>query len=261
MKLGTTSMSTLKLGTTQVASAYIGSTLVWSSSVPYSTTVVADAPTVYFRLGETESPFSSSVSGHTLYPQSSVLFSQPGAVAGNDAMATELAGDLANGLCLYNTVILNYTTSAFTIELWVKAAVWQCQAISTKAYIIVRGTMSLNGYELSINSNGQIHFRTNQSGSNQLTSSTVGAAPNNAWIHLVVTRSGTSVKIYVNGSLVNGTSGSHSNPATCSDYMTIGNYQGNGGSSGNISFDEIAFYPTALTQARIQAHYNARNSA
>ena len=83
-------------------------------------------------------------------------------------------------------------------------------------------------------------------------------APSSSWTHIAVTADGTNLKSYTNGVLL-GTVANTWTPASigAQPHFDIGD-SGPGGSrffNGNIA--HVAIYPTALSAARILAHYKA----
>jgi hypothetical protein len=86
-------------------------------------------------------------------------------------------------------------------------------------------------------------------------SSTVALALNQ-WSHVVVTKSGATVKLYINavdstGAVVNATL------ADTTSALNIGRDVAFPAQYFNGRIDEVAVYPTALSAARVAAHYAA----
>src|SRR5436190_3812231 len=86
---------------------------------------------------------------------------------------------------------------------------------------------------------------------------TGGTAPLDAWSHVVGVWNGTSAKLYVNGVDTGAANtGAGGYVASTSAIWSVGAYDvGSTASTGYL--DDIAFYPTALSLAQIQAHYIA----
>ena len=90
---------------------------------------------------------------------------------------------------------------------------------------------------------------------------TGGAAPLNAWSHVVATWDGSSAKLFVNGALADNTN----DPAATGVYNASGSAvftiaSTDTGSPYAGSVDEVAFYGSALTPAQILNHFNAVSS-
>jgi concanavalin A-like lectin/glucanase superfamily protein len=87
-----------------------------------------------------------------------------------------------------------------------------------------------------------------------LCTSTITVSPS-TWYHFAYTKNGATNKLYINGDDVTG-SVTDSTLADVNVPLIVGaDYNGTLAWLGAL--DEVAFYSAALTQARIQAHYNA----
>lgn len=90
---------------------------------------------------------------------------------------------------------------------------------------------------------------------------TGGTSTLNAWSHVVATWDGSAARLYVNGTLATAT-----NAAVSGGYVanTVNEFSfgalADGNSPFNGSVDEIAFYPTALSAARILVHFQTAAS-
>jgi hypothetical protein len=87
------------------------------------------------------------------------------------------------------------------------------------------------------------------------TASSTIAVTDQTWHHVVATKNGSEVRIYIDGvdRTAPGTAVTLSSNATA---LNIGRAStGSAYTSGDI--DEVAIYPTALSAARVQAHYQA----
>ena len=90
---------------------------------------------------------------------------------------------------------------------------------------------------------------------------TGGTSTLNAWSHVVVTWSGSAARLYVNGTLASATNNVPSGGYRVNNVnqFSIGALA-DGASPFTGSVDEIAFYPTALTPARILEHFQTASS-
>ena len=113
-------------------------------------------------------------------------------------------------------------------------------------------------YRLSLSSSGRWRG-TIFSGSTAYAVTDPGNPSTTAWTHLVMTRSGSQLTLYVNGlSVATMTVTGVIN--TSSGLFAIGR---TGSSSSDYfagSIDEVAFYPSALSSSRVFAHYTAGTS-
>jgi hypothetical protein len=113
---------------------------------------------------------------------------------------------------------------------------------------------------MGINSGGQLRAVVTWNGTTVVIGSTLVVG---TWYHTVVTRAGNpgTWTLYLNAVLQDTEANTH--PLVDSDApFTIGSLlptENNFPFSGTI--DEVAVYGTALSAARVQAHYDARNSA
>lgn len=98
-------------------------------------------------------------------------------------------------------------------------------------------------------------------GSNTGWNITGGTAVLDEWSHVVAVWNGSSARLYVNGAAVPTSNAGNSGQYLASDsaIFTIGSYD-NGNSPMTGDVDEVAWYPVALTAARINAHYVAASS-
>ena len=91
---------------------------------------------------------------------------------------------------------------------------------------------------------------------------TGGSATLNAWTQVVATWDGSAALLFVNGALADNTNAGGLNgvynPRTTATLFAAAT---DTGSPYNGGVDEIAFYPSALTQAQILSHFNAASSA
>lgn len=206
----------------------------------YRSTVMADRPSAYWRLGEASGTdaFDSSGNGLTGVYVGTPTLGVTGAIAGDPNKAVTL-----NGTTQYLTVADNDLLDpgdVFTLECWIK------RTAGTSGRIFSKGT---NGYELT-NENGPIYFL--KSDGAVLNISTV-SAPVGIYAHVVAAKSGAAINLYLNGADVTGAVTNATIVATTTQ-LNIGRYHG-GGNAYAGDLDEVAIYPTALSPARVLAHY------
>ena len=126
------------------------------------------------------------------------------ALAGNPLWVDGVRGQAVslNGSTQYATAEDNASLdiiNAITLAVWIKPEIRNTQYLIKKALI-----GSINGYELALSSDGRVFVRFNQATSGdsyRLNSSTAYPFDGNIWIHIAATYDGSSLRIYINGSL------------------------------------------------------------
>ena len=138
---------------------------------------------------------------------------------------------------------LNRGDGPLSIELWVKRA-----RTGRTEVLVSKGT---GAYEVRFDLlNRVVLYRP---GSGSIVASTVTISNTN-WHHIVVTKSGTTSRIYIDGANVTGTV-SNRTLTNSTTALRIGS-DGTNEFSGTI--DEVAIYGSALSAATVSAHYAAR---
>ena len=222
----------------------------------YSTEATADAPTAYWRLGES-SGSAADASGHSntgSYVNTPTL-STTGAIAGDTDTAVTFdgsteyvnAGDVSAG-----------ESSTYTVEAWTKttATAAPSEMIAGEAN---SASMSVKAYAgLQTDATDGSHARFIVVDDANATASVTGSKVINdgQWHHIVGVRNGTSFKLFVDGAL-DGTMTKSLTTITL-DTTTIGarkRFALGAYFAGTI--DEVAFYPTTLPASQINAHYQA----
>ncbi len=140
-------------------------------------------------------------------------------------------------------------TTPFSLSLWVSPF-----SIPTTAVIFFNGTgFQGSGAYTVLDTTGQVTFVTNQTGANQSSSTSVGAISTGTWQHICITRSGSSVKIYINGSDATTTSASHVNPDSGNGSMRLGSYNTILPYTGGM--DQFYIYDVELSSAEVAQLY------
>jgi hypothetical protein len=212
--------------------------------VGYQNEVLADTPILYWRLNDS-SGAAADTSGN----------SHPGTYTGSPTLSA--AGPLNEGgtasvtfngtsqyVTLAHTAALN-VADVLTLECWYKGT-----ASGTNRALIAKGTSS---YYLDVEASKLTLIKA---GVGNIVASTVNVN-DNLWHHCVATKNGSTVKLYVDGADVTGAVSNQTmadstdpfnvavrSPVASGEYIT-----------GSIA--EVALYSTALSLARVQAHYNA----
>lgn len=211
----------------------------------YRAEVLADSPVSYWRLGETSGTNAADEMGINAgtynlgYTQN-----QTGAIQGDTDKAV-----LLNGTTGYINVpdhaTLDLGDGPFTLEAWIKRA-----STGTEDAIIAKG---VGAYLLWIYSNNNL--RLTRQDVAHIVDSTVTITDTTTWHHVVATKTGATVKLYIDGSDVTG-SVTNSTMVDTATALQIGR------KADPISWfdgylDEVAIYNTVLSASRVQAHYNA----
>lgn len=133
-----------------------------------------------------------------------------------------------------------------TVEAWVTRGATQ----GTVQGIISKAT---GAYLLRFNASNQLNFLRSQTA--DIVSSTTTITDQTTWHHVVGTKSGATVKLYIDGVDVTG-SVSNSTLADNALALIIGGDTGGGDPLDGV-IDEVAVYNVALGASTVLAHYNA----
>jgi hypothetical protein len=121
--------------------------------------------------------------------------------------------------------------------------------ISTQQIIFFKGEFQAGGYYSQL-FNSNLRLTTNQSGVGQETVSSANPFSADTWVTVVMTRNGSSARIFVDGIETGYDSqASHLNPDSSSDVAKIGEYNTNLYFSGKIS--HVMIWKRAMTEGEI----------
>lgn len=234
----------------------LGSARVAPTGSAYAAAVLADSPALYWRLNETGGTSAADDSGNNRTGTYSGTLSFSQAAAGT-ALGTSV--DFAGGAQVTRTYESWMNVDSFTLEAWVYPTA--AADASADTVIAMRG-----------GAGDRWQFRRESNGAWTLVSwSAAGAAlvrtialstqlPINNWGHFVIAKNGANVTTFFNGSQISSESVNDSLFAASNQSITVGSIFGSLSEPFPGRIDEVAFYPTVLTLARAQAHYNARNA-
>lgn len=149
----------------------------------------------------------------------------------------------------------NYTSESFSFCGWIMFFSHLTAGVVTNNHFFWKGNFQENGYYFQLTSSiRKLQFFTSQSGAAQVTTSSeirIGT-----WYNIAVTRSGSSVKIYANGSDITETSATHINPASAgTNTFILAGYNGSG--SGNFRIAQFLHYTKELSELEVKQIYNA----
>lgn len=217
----------------------------------YSSEVLADSPAVYWRLGETSGTSAVDASGngrHGTYTGAYTL-NQTSLNTDPTGKSVALVRGVNGGVI---TSSVGGSVSAFTLEGWVKTG------DGNGAFVIGRDHATVNADRLfwlwvnGVTPRVSIQYPL---GSGSYVEVSAGASLTVGSIHhLAATYDGTTVRLYVDGAQA-GTSTAVSGALNSGATVSSGGVSIYSTTTGNLQ--DVAYYTTALSAARIAAHYAA----
>lgn len=219
----------------------------------YVSSVLADSPLGYWRLGETSgmTAIDSSGRGNDGIFTGSYSLGGSGATADGDTSLslTSSAGYVNAG----SPADLDISDDTLTIEAWINPSAVQTAPIAGKS------KSGQNDYTLWV-VNNRAHFNLyNGSGEVYPFNGTI-QMPVGQWSHVVGTYDGTTARIYVNGVLDSQKAFSGNISGNDALNFEIGR-RTNGGNQFRGGIDEVALYGDALSADRVLAHFEAASEA
>lgn len=224
------------------------------ASASYSSVVLADSPTVYWRLNETSGSTAADSSGNGntgTYSNCTLGDSAPPTGAGHSI------GSVPTNSSYVSDLSLTFNYSSASVEIWVYVTAYPSSG--TKARLA--GCCAGNGggvddKELGIDSSGLPYWYI-YDGASLLINGT-SAIPLNTWTYIAGTVSGSASTLYVNGSSVASTSATGSYTGYASGNILVAGHNVNDfGAYLTGQLAEFAIYPSSLSSTRIAAHYAA----
>jgi hypothetical protein len=214
---------------------------------PYPPVVLADSPRLYWRLGETADPFAdSSGNGNSATTSGSgVSRGQPDLVAGD----TDHCLSFTDGTTFVSRgSVSGLSSTQVTVEAWFRTG--QFANYIDLASHNWGGTGGA-GWAIYTTSTRQLWWGLWESGSSEISIKATNLAVNTTY-HVVGTYDGNVLRLYLNGVLVTSKTIGAKTLNTSASVLT-----GRTDTTSPVSVDEFAVYPTALSTARVQAHYSA----
>lgn len=153
--------------------------------------------------------------------------------------------------------LFNFTNQSFSFNLVIYLTSTTTSTAAQGPVILYKGPFNTAGYYVQINqaSPPSVAFFTNQGGTNQSTSSTQSLVVG-GWNNLCFTRSGSSIRIYLNGADITSTAGTHTNPTLNTVSFLLNSY-GGGQIFGDVTYAIFAAYNRALTPQEVLQNFNA----
>jgi hypothetical protein len=221
--------------------------------VTYAATIMADSPSIFWRLGEANElagAADASGSGHTgAYTSTGVAYSVAGALVNDLDTAVTLDG-VTGAVQETSGAGAPVGSSARSLEIWFKTSTATAQPLFNygTSGLLSQFAVYLAGNKVQI-----------KDGTDPLLTFTADSSlADGAWHQLVVTYDvATSVAVYVDGAAVGSAQATSGTLATVLDVtgLEVGRDNAAGFFSGTL--DEAAVYPTALSAAKVAAHFAA----
>lgn len=222
----------------------------------YDSVILADNPAGYWKFDEgSGSILTDEIGGNHLTVSGTPQLDQPGIVTdGGRAVRFDALGDYARRAG--GTTGLNVGPST-SIEAWVRTNGTPAGNFYTIAQFTLSGTPIRYvgvGYQLSSN-RFYCWCRDDSNTINQDKSSAVVATGTNDYHVLATISAGGVVDLYINGVLDNATSGARAVVSLPAASFNVGaNASGTGA---DFTIDNVAYYNSQLSAARVAAHYAA----
>lgn len=215
----------------------------------YSAAVLADSPLAYWRLGEASGNFADSSGNGRTATKAGTITHDVNSLLPSDKSnrAISLAGaGWASGAA-------NVNPTAITLEAWVRFT-----SLATGPSIVYRDTGVAGNriFQFRVESTGEIRLTIWTTGGGPFTaSSATGVIAINTTYHVAATYNNANMIVYVNKTAVKTQAQTGNLASGTGSYWFGADTAAGHAVSGTI--DEVAIYPTALSSARISAHYDA----
>jgi len=211
----------------------------------YASEVLADTPVAWYRLSDASGNVQDS-SGNARHGSSvngAPTYGQPGGIP-SDPSNNSMQFHTAGGDCCFIAANAAFEVGdTYSVEGWIKRA----DSSTAEINLFVHDS----GFYLGLDNNQLFAARTSVAG---IAHSTVSITDTTTWHYLVITKTGATVKQYIDAVDVTGTI-TNSTSANVGADVRIGSDAG--GNPYNGLLDEVALYSTVLSPARVLAHYNA----
>jgi hypothetical protein len=248
---------------------FLAAGAAWTARADYPGTVISQGPAGYWQLNETTQPPSNvaAVNSGSLGASANGTFNAfplrglPGPFSGS--LAVQFDGSSQSVTTPYQAAL---NPAAFSIELWVNPA----SATVPGGLLCVAASMYSSSpregwliYQSDGSAGGGVGWQFRMYNTNGLSTSLTLNAPQTptpgTWTHLVFTFDGTTAQAYINGAPVaSGTpTGFYPN---ASAQFSLG-VRSDGGFFWPGQASELAYYNSALSAARVSAHYTAATTA
>jgi hypothetical protein len=153
-------------------------------------------------------------------------------------------------LNIQNTGDINFSSEDFSILGWINPTT----LTQTNARLISFGQYLSAGYEVFVDNNARIKFRTYQLNQSQ-ESRSQSSLQTGRWQHFAVIRSGSTTTFYLDGKNITEYSGEHIDPSSYLGELRLGKYVSSYAFNGVA--DEVKIFNSALTAEQIRLDMNS----
>lgn len=229
-----------------------------AAAADYRSTILADLPLCYLRLGEASGSTAADSSGNShpgIYANSPTL-GVAGLLNGDSDTAVTFNG--SQFVSVSNSSHWADVTTTYSIEVWFKTSA----SVSSVPVLCAQYDNSVSGpvWQLLLTTSGAIQFNTfigTNTGNNILTTSVSGLNDGQPH-HALVALDASSIAVYADGvsrastASVASHNGANGNALSLAERIFLSSEHRYNG-----TLDEFAFYGAALSSARAAAHFNA----
>ncbi len=216
----------------------------------YMAEVLADSPVAYYRMGEP----SGSVIDETGGSSGSVVGTATRDVSGVPAADDGAIDFAATGyVSIPHQSKLNLGDGPLSLELWIK--ITALPPGGGEAKLIDKG--GSGAYQVLLADNGQVPLSKAGVAEIGKSTTTLSVGP---WHHIVITKNGSTTKIYLNGVDRSGTMTDQTLTDT-TGALILGRNRNTVNDPFNGAMDEVALYNSVLSPTRVAAHYAAGSPA
>lgn len=232
------------------------------ASTTYSAAVLADSPTVYYRLSETSGLFVDVANGHHATPNGAIV-TATGLIPSDSNAAAKF--DWFSGTLKHADAGLTISQIPMTIECWINisslaqdpAATGYFASPAAANALMSSGGWGLGHHSSTSGSPGVLYWVHNGVGDFNMNYTFAI----NTTYHLVIVVTTGHITAYVNGTWVDDIGVADMNTGAIGT-LALANFAPFDSTMPRPSLnamDEVAIYTTALSAARIVAHFDAAN--
>jgi hypothetical protein len=228
----------------------------------YQSVVLADSPLAYWRMSEAAGATFADLSGNNFTGTLQSAGWTRGVASATSALGNAIT--LPGTLGVFGSVPSNTTVQPLTnctYECWLNPSRVNVAQFAMGQDFNSTGT-HVNGMAIRLAIGGQFQGSITWDGTVVVNSGATVASVG-TWYYVVLTRTGNpgTWALYVNATLAQGGAVAPFGITQNDSVFGVGQLAPSTGSPFGGSLDEVAIYGTALSQAQVQAHYDARNSA